>query len=262
MNKKSTVISLAALVSFTCLAQPELKGSPQELKQFLHPEARVMTISGKGHEVAYSDIAIVSLIITTEEKKLSQALEKNSALRQQVTNSLVASGVNPDNINSSKFSSSPQYGWFGSKPSSYEVVNRMAIKIDDEKHLKQIALQADENEQLQIGETQFEHSKKAEFEQVVKTKALEDVLDQKAFYEKKLGLKLEAISFRDSDVTQSGTDGAMEVEKIVVTGSRVKDSNSRLYDSYSYSSEVSSFDEVEYTVNVSVDFKIVSAEQD
>jgi uncharacterized protein len=254
--KQIILIAAFTLLSTQALSAPELKGTPQELRGFLHPADKVVTITGQAEEKAYSDVAIVSLVVTTEDKLLSNAISQNTSLRAKITQSLLASGVNKNSIKSSKFSSSPQYGWFGKKPTSFKIVNRMAISITNEAHLKDIAVISDQFEEVDLSDTEFEHSAKDEYNQKVKAKALDKVLKQKAFYEKTLGLKLTAISIRDSNIHQMATRGARVLESVVVSR--------RLDESDSYSSIAkfkeqapsTSFDEIKYQADITVDFKI------
>lgn len=235
-------------------AEPELKGSPNDLRGFLHPKANIVVISGMAEEKVYSDKAIVSLVISTEDKLLSLAIESNTNLRRDVTNHLVGVGLDVSTIKSSKFSSSPQYGWFGSKPSSYKVVNRMAVSITEEEHLQEIAKVADKYLEVELSDTEFLHSQEDEYDQKVRAKALEKALKQKAFYEKYLGVKLSPIGLRDSNVLQQGTRGAMVLEEVVVTGFRSSDRASSAK-TYKAKSRQSSFDEVQYRASLSVEFK-------
>ncbi len=240
-----------------CLAAPELKGSPQELKGFLYPNDNIVSISAFAEEKAYSDRAIVSLVITTESKQLSEAIGENSDLRAKITKTLVDTGINESAIKSSKFSSSPQYGWFGSKPASYEVVNRMAVTISDGTHLKTIAELADQSSDIELADTEFEHSKKDEFNQKVKAKALDKILKQKEFYESSLGVTLTTVGIRDSNIQHMGTRGARlrenkmdsyaTAEVSLAPASSVKRTREQAE---------SSFDEILYHANLAVEFKI------
>ena len=96
---------------------------------FCTPVKKLSPSAPKAEEKAYSDRAIISLVITSEDKQLSTSISNNIALRESISQQLVTAGINPDHIKSSKFSTSPQYGWFGKKPDSYKVVNRMAVTI-------------------------------------------------------------------------------------------------------------------------------------
>lgn len=254
--KKIFAFMFIGLFPMCSFSAPELKGSPQELRGFLHPEEKIVTISGEAEEKAYSDKAIVSLVITTENKLLSQAISANGEFRKKITETLTSRGISGDSINSSRFSTSPQFGWFGKKPSSYKVVNRMAISITKEEHLKEIASVADAYQEVELSDTEFEHTKKDEFNEKVKAEALEKVLGQKEFYEKSLGVKLVPIGFRDSNVRQVATRGAMVLEEVVVTARRREESSYSSSSKYSDELHDPSFDEVVYEASVSVDFRI------
>lgn len=255
--KRILLFVLFSVLANSAFSAPELKGSPEELKGFLHPTGNVVMISGQAEEKAYSDKAIVSLVITTENKLLSQSISSNTKLREKITQSLINSGIESESIKSSKFSSSPEYGWFGSKPSSYKVINRMAISIFKEEYLKDIALVADNYDEVELSDTSFEHSKKQEYIEKVKAQALAKIIKQKEFYEEKLGLKLRAIGIRDSDADQSATRGALVLEEIVVTGVRKNKSASSFGAGYKRTADrSSSFDEVKYRAKLHIDFKI------
>lgn len=250
------LIAAFTLLSTQALSAPELKGTPQELRGFLHPADKVVTISGQAEEKAYSDVAIVSLVVTTEDKLLSNAISLNTSLRAKITQSLLAAGVNKNSIKSSKFSSSPQYGWFGKKPTSFKIVNRMAISIADETHLKDIAVISDQYQEIDLSDTEFEHSAKDEYSQKVKAKALDKVLKQKTFYEKTLGLKLTAIGIRDSNIRQMATRGARVLEGAIVSRSRDENDSYSSIAKFKEQAPSTSFDEVKYEADITVDFKI------
>lgn len=256
MKKLSAL--LLVLLPLISVAEPELKGSPNELRQFLQPQVNTVTIHGEAEEKAYSDTAIVSLVITTEKDHLSDAIAANTELRNSIAKKLSAAGIASENINSSKFSTSPQYGWFGKKPSSYKVVNRMAVEISKEDHLQALASVADGSADIELADIAFEHSQQEAFEQEVKQEALEDVMKQKSFYESNLGVKLVAVGFRDSSVGRHPTPGALAVEEVVVTGLKSPEPSS--YDDGG-AARTPSFDEVEYKARVSVDFRVEAQSQ-
>jgi len=107
MTRLITCLLFCSL-SLSAFAQPELKGSPNELRHFLHPNDKIVTLSAEAEEKAYSDRAIISLVITSEDKLLSTSISNNIAIRESISQQLVSSGLNPDYIKSSKFSTSPQ----------------------------------------------------------------------------------------------------------------------------------------------------------
>jgi len=246
----------------SAFAQPELKGSPNELRHFLHPNDKIVTLSAEAEEKAYSDRAIISLLITSEDKLLSVSISNNIALRESISQQLVSAGINPEYIKSSTFSTSPQYGWFGKKPDSYKVVNRMAVTITEESQLNTIAGVADSEEEIELSDITFEHSKKDAYKSKVKQLALEKVMKQKALYESSLGVKLTPVSFRDNRLWVKGTQGAQMLEEVVVTASKrsrsYKDSAADFAQSVAPRSVESSFDEIIYTAEIFVDFSTVT----
>ena len=243
-------------LSFTLpvFSAPELKGTPSELKQFLHPADKLITITEQAEKTAYADQAIVSLVVTTEKKALSAAMNENSKLRTAISKRLIDAGIKASDINSSKFSSSPEYGWFGDEPKSHKVINRVAILIRDEAQLNQLANIADDYNEAVLSKSVFKHSKKDEYKQEVKRLALEKVLAQKAFYETTLGLKLVPISVHEIMNSEAATAGAEELEMFVVGARMASDSKSvRTRQPQTQDS----FEEVKYSSSVQVQFRIV-----
>ncbi|UVW35964.1 SIMPL domain-containing protein [SAR92 clade bacterium H455] len=257
-----TTCLLFCSLHLNAFAQPELKGSPNELRHFLHPNDKIVTLSAEAEEKAYSDRAIISLLITSEDKLLSVSISNNIALRESISQQLVSAGINPEYIKSSTFSTSPQYGWFGKKPDSYKVVNRMAVTITEESQLNTIAGVADSEEEIELSDITFEHSKKDAYKSKVKQLALEKVMKQKALYESSLGVKLTPVSFRDNRLWVKGTQGAQMLEEVVVTASKrsrsYKDSAADFAQSVAPRSVESSFDEIVYTAEIFVDFSTVT----
>jgi hypothetical protein len=253
--KKCLGIILIVLFSGNIYASPEIKGNPEELQSYFHPTEKTISIRGEAEETAYTDIAIVNLVVRTKDKLLSKAISLNSELRNKIRGELVKSGVDDSLIKNSKFSSSPQYGWFGSEPDSYEVLNRVAIKISTGNQLESIAYLADSYNEVTLSGTTFEHSKKMEFEKIVKEKALNKILEKKKFYENSLGIRLTAVSFSESEVGSNGTQGANYLKKVVVTGAGSSKGNYSQKPAYSSVGE-NSFDEIKYRSVVTVEFKV------
>lgn len=251
---KVYLLFILALCSALAFAEPEVKGSPSELKSFLHPRDNLVMITESADEKAYSDTAIVTLVVTTEDKQNSVSMRENSRIRQAIVEKLLALGIAADKIKNSKFSSSPQYGWFGKKPDSFKIVNRVTVTISEESQLQKIAEISDSYPESSISSTLFEHSKKDFYQQKVKEKALEKVLARKAFYERSLGVKLTPVSFNEQAQTIEPTAGADAVEEVVVTGIRGGSYSAK--SSPDIKEYENSFDEIKYTTKLSVEFKI------
>ena len=135
-------------VSNSSLAQAVLSGTPGELREFLYPGPNTVNINGEGELTANKDTAKVSLMVSSDERSLSQAMEVNQALRLELLQEFVASGITQEDINNSKFSSSPQFGLFGRNPNSFEVSARMEIQVTNEKHFHLLNTAADEHDEV------------------------------------------------------------------------------------------------------------------
>ncbi len=253
----AAVASLAGF-SHSSLAQAQLSGTPDELREFLHPRPNTVNITGEGELTAYKDTAKVSLMVTSDERSLSQAMEVNQALRLELIQGFVAAGIPADAINNSKFSSSPQFGLFGRNPNSFEVSARMEVEVNSEEHLQLLAAAADEHEEVEFESTAFEHSEEDAFEEQVREMALQDVMAQKAYYESSLGLELKAINFFYGGMRQM----ARAMPRAMMRQDLEMDANSRGAASslaISATSPVApTFDEVEYQTNINVVFEIVN----
>ena len=220
-----------------------------------------MNINGDGELTAYKDTAKVRLMVTSNERSLSQAMEANQVLRLELIQEFVAAGIPTDDINNSKFSSSPQFGLFGRNLNSFEVSARMEIQVSSEEHLQLLAAAADEHDEVEFESTAFEHSEKNSFEDQVREMALQDVKEQKAYYESSLGLELKAINFFYGGIRQmsramprAAMAQEMEMEmEMDANGGRASTSLS-----LAAPAVAPTFDEVEYQTNINVVFEIVN----
>lgn len=269
MRKKRNGLALPATFGTTLLiamglasptfAQPQLSGTPDELRGFLFPRANTVNISGDAELTAYKDIARVSLLVTTEARSLNQAMSLNQELRGELITQFTAAGIPQADINNSKFASSPQYGLFGRNPSSYEVSARLDVEVSSEQALQLLAGAADEHDEVEFERVEFEHSDEEAFENEVRELALQDVMEQKAFYEDTLGLELRAINFFYGGIRQMArampATLAMEEMAVDAVGGRSATAIT------SAPAVAPSFDEVEYQTSVTVVFEIVSDDQ-
>jgi hypothetical protein len=248
--KDLVAMGLAVGLSALCHAEPEMKGSPGELREFLQPPTRTVTIFGTGEETTYTDVAKVEVITTTEARQLGEALEQNGQLRSSLYQRYGAAGIPAERVSSAKFSSSPQYGWFGRKPTAYNVVNRLTVTVQNEDELVAVARSADALEGVEVGNVRFEHSREDEFQRNVRAAAIEDATAKARSYADRLGLELIPVSFSDSSATTTPSAGARVIEEIVVTASMVRERQQP-------APPHPSFDEVTYHARVDVTFEVL-----
>lgn len=181
----------------------ELKGTPEELGNYLLNDKKLVTITGRAEERVEADNAIVALNVKTKDSKLHVALQKNRAIRAELKKKLEAAGIAPNQIQVAKYSSTPSYGWFGDKPKSYDVNNEVKITISKEDELAVIAEFVDSKDEVYFGNTSIKFTKKKEAKARALEKSLEDVLAKKAQYEKQLGFKLVAVGLSEQTVEEN-----------------------------------------------------------
>ncbi len=260
MKKILTAGLLAASITlFTPLAvaQAQLSGTPDELRGFLFPQANTVSINGEGELTAYKDLAKISLLVTTDEPSLEQAMAVNQALRLDLIEEFTAAGIAGSDINNSKFSSSPQFGLFGRKPNSFEVTARMEVSVSREEHLQLLAAAADGNKEVEFEQIQFEHSQEEEFEAQVRELALQDVMQQKAYYENNLDLQLKAVNFFHGGIRQMSRAMPMAAVSQEMAVDSVNARGPLALSSAPAAAVAPTFDEVEYQTSITVVFEII-----
>src|SRR5262245_37808703 len=82
-------------------AEPELKGVPSDLAQYLAGMPRVVTVTGEAEVKVPADHAVVSLKISTESKALQEALRLNHDVRTRLVNLLKKQEIPADRVTAS-----------------------------------------------------------------------------------------------------------------------------------------------------------------
>jgi hypothetical protein len=138
--KKLPALLLLTFLPLVSVAEPELKGSSDELRQFLQPQENTVTMYGQAEEKCYADIAVVSLLIATEEHQLAVSTSTGSHLRKTTAQKLEEPCVVPEVAVISIFSIPPMYGWFCDRPSNYKTCNCPASKVHKNQLQRRAAL--------------------------------------------------------------------------------------------------------------------------
>jgi len=199
MKLFATMLVTGCLASVV-FAEPEIKGTPTELTQYLDGIPKTVFVNGEAEVKVQADRAYVSLKVSSEARSLEDALAKNAALRQLVIDALKKNGIPEENIAGSKFASKPEYGMFSDKAKSYKIDNTIKVTIADESQLRVVASSIDEHSDVQYDGITFENSKEAETKREALAKALESTTAKKKLYEEKLGIKLTPITFSEGQV--------------------------------------------------------------
>jgi uncharacterized protein YggE len=241
-------------------AELELRGAPADLQKylqkFLQPAGRTVTLTGHARQTVPSDMGHVSIIVRTQAKELAAAMRANAERRTALAQQLTRQGIPDKAIRAEKFSSSPQFGWFGRSPASYEVVNRLIVDVTDDAQLIRVSEAAAQSADTSIGTITFEFAQQAALQETVRHLAFDDAIAKKAFYEQRLGATLRPVTFVFSDRSARVESQAAQIEEIVVTGTKRSES----YSSAPPPPPPPSFDQQQYDVSVDVTFEVEPAQ--
>ena len=232
-------------------AEVELRGTPPDLQKYLQPAKRTVTLTGHAKQTVPSDVGHVSVIVRTQARELAAAMRANAERRAALAQQLTQQGIPEKAIRAEKFSSSPQFGWFGRTPTSYEVVNRLIVDVTDDSQLIRVSEITAKSTDTSIGSITFEYTRQPALEEAVRHMAFDDAIARKAFYEERLGATLRPVAFAFSDRTALAERSRADLAEVIVTASRRTEAPAS-----APSSPQPAFDEQEYQVSVEVTFEV------
>lgn len=249
---KIVVLIMALVVSGAAIAAPELKGDPDELARYLL-DAKKIVINGEGEERGEADSAVISLAVKTKDSHLRQAIEDNEKIRKAITAKLQSAGIPGDKIKSSRFSSTPNYGWFGDKPTSYDITNEVKITVTDETQLRAVADIVDTYKESRLIKTDFEYSAKESAKIKALEKAISNVLAKRSLYERTLNITLTPINVAEHSYAATPAPLMLAPRKAIASGA---ESLSSFSAGGTGSADAASggFGEVVYKANSTVEF--------
>lgn len=230
-----------SLFSIYGYAEPELKGTPTELTGYLNGIPSSIEITGSSNIDANADNAIVTLVVKSEDKLLSGAIKKNQATRNKVSEFLHSKGFKPEKITSSKFSSTPEYGFFSEKPNNYKVNNAVLLTISSEQELLYISEAVDKFSDVFLVGTRFEHTEFEKYKSLALQKAIDNALAKRRLYEETFDVKLNLIKITENT-------GGSPIHTDIVKSRKA---------SYSYGGvSDANFGALIYSSNVSIKFQV------
>ncbi len=188
--KKYWIAATALLAVSTAHAEPELKGTPPELTQYLINEKKVMTLTADGEVRVQADKAVATLQVKNKDATFAGALRNNRALRDKLKQRLIEAKIAEGDITFAKFSSVPSYGFFGDKPSSYEISNEVTVTVRNDDEVTAIALAVDAMKEVSFGGIEFQDSQKKKNETQATDLALQELKSRQTQFEKNLNLNL------------------------------------------------------------------------
>lgn len=194
----SLSLAAALLLPLSAIAETELRGTPTELAKILRPEVQTVTLTGEARIDQPVESGVVTVGIRTRHARLHEALTENHNIRAEVLGHLTNSNIPAGSITGSRFSTTPRYGLFSSKPKEYEVDNILYIPVRKESQLQAVAELCDSYRDLHFAGITLDHKNLKEMKKRLLNNALADLRTRKAIYEKSLGVRLKAISFSES----------------------------------------------------------------
>src|SRR6266540_1140454 len=160
MKRISIVLGLFAFVVTPVWAEPEIKGAPAELANYLAGQQVQASIVGEAEVKVPADRAVVTLRLTSEHKSLREASQANHQLRAALTTYLTENDVGADRIRSAKFSSTPRTGTWTDKVKSYRIESQLEVTVHDDKEFQTAAGSVDKWSDVTYAGVKFEHSEK------------------------------------------------------------------------------------------------------
>jgi len=222
------IMALPAASGRLGAAEPELKGSPAELSNYLTGQQTAAAIIGEAEVKVPADRAIVTLRLNSENKSLKDASQADQKLRSALTAYLADHGIGADRIQSAKFSSTPKTGTFSDKVKSYRIESRIDVVVHDDKEFQTAAGSIDKWADVTYAGVKFEHSEKEALRLKAISQACDIAMARKKTYEERLGVKLTVKRFNESgdfrlpvyfgDRERIGTQGGTSPSNILSSG--------------------------------------------
>src|SRR5579859_1336828 len=254
--RKLAAIGLFFFIGFHASAEPEIKGTATELAQFINGVPKTVVVAGEAEVRVPAHRAVLSLSVVTENKSLQEALRANLELREKLADYLKGLGIPAERIQSSKFSSTPQFGIFREKAKSYRVENIVRISVQNEKEFQSVASAVDKWSEVQFNSVEFEYTDKELQKQNAIAKACDNANDRKKIYEEKFGLNLTPARFGQSEVTQRNTGPAKYGDSRAYAGMVSESISASTPASVIAEDSVSSFGEMIYSATVTVEYSV------
>lgn len=191
-------LALCLISPSVAMAAPEIKGSPEEVEQYLSNIPKLISITESADKIAVSKQARMSLLVNTGAKKLSKALQENYDVRSSLRKQLNDLGVKDASIDESKFSSTPEYGMFGDEPKAYGVSNVVSVLLSSEQQMISIANIADGNLHIRYLSTKPMVLEKEKIEKELLDQAMQKAKAKAAKFQRDLGVTLIPVNIIES----------------------------------------------------------------
>lgn len=244
---KKILVLICLVFSARIVAEPEFKGTPEELSAYLNSVSKIVAVSATATKKIASNEAIVTLLVKTEDSSLASALASNSKIRANIRHQLGSVGIEPSNIRESKFSSVPEYGFFGEEPKAYTVSNVLSVVVASEAQMISVAKVSDKNKNVRYLSSKAKEGDRSKIKALLLKQALSIADEKVSIYEQELGVKLTPVAFNEASTR------LMESAPVLMRARKAQVSS----DSAEAPSHAS-FGEAEFTLTIQVKYKLTS----
>jgi hypothetical protein len=163
---------------------------------------RTISIAGEGKVTTIPDIALVSLGLSTEKKKISDAQSENSKTMNALIEQLKGLDIAKEDIKTVNYTIYPAYDWVDGKQilRGYTVSQDVQVKIRQTDKVDEVLQIAGGLNLNQIGGLSFDLDQPEKYRQEARLKALENAKEKADALAKVMGVKLgKVISFSESE---------------------------------------------------------------
>ena len=189
-----TALLVATTLAPHLVADVELRCMPDELQAHFESRSRRVHLTAEAQIKVEADRALVTLKVSSKDKKLSKALVGNQRLRGELLRHLESNGIPNERVKISRYSSMPRPGLFG-KTGSYTVQNIVVVTIEDEHQYQAVAEFIDERHEVAYESMRFKHSNETQLKLDVVNRACQRLIEKKVAFEQGLDVKLTLSSF-------------------------------------------------------------------
>ena len=180
-DMRSTLFILIVIYSsLICKAELEVSGTPEEVQGLLREK---VTLVGQVEGLVSVDEAYLTLLVEYQDPKLSQAILKLNSMIKKIEEMLSKAEFEEGSIVFGDFSSTPNYGFFSKRPSSYSVVNKVRIKVQSDAQFVEVAKLIDTCGELRYSHIDIESSLTEEARDQAVLDAIKKIKRQKELYE-------------------------------------------------------------------------------
>ena len=163
---------------------------------------RTISISGEGKVTVIPDIANITLGLSVEKSKVSDAQAQNSKTMNSLIDKLKALGIEKADITTTSYSIYPNYDYPNNKQTlrSYTVYQEVQVKLRQTDKVDEVIKIAGELNLNQIGGLSFSVDQPEKYKEEARIKALENAKQKADDLAKVMSVKLgKVVSFSEGD---------------------------------------------------------------